>query len=76
MGSFQLLMDRVIKGLEFKIALAYLDDIIVFGKTIDECLKNLELIFERIRRAGLKLKPKKCFLFNCNATNCISCTSQ
>ena len=62
-STFQRLIDRILKGLEYKIALAYLDDIIVFGKSIDECLDRLTLIFERLRKAGLKLKPKKCSLF-------------
>ena len=62
-STFQRLMDKILKGLEYKIALAYLDDIIAFGKTIDECLDRLTIIFERLRKAGLKLKPKKCSLF-------------
>ena len=62
-STFQKLMDRILRGLEYKIALAYLDDIIAFGETIPECLDRLAIIFERLRQAGLKLKPKKCFLF-------------
>lgn len=61
--TFQKMMDRLLKGLEFKIALAYLDDIIVFGATIDECIVNLRVVFQRIRDAALKLKAKKCSLF-------------
>ena len=61
--TFQKMMDRIILGLEYKIALAYLDDIIVFGATIEECIHNLELVFQRVRKAGLKLKPSKCSLF-------------
>ena len=36
---------------------------IVFGKSFDEALKNLTLVFERLRQAGLRLKPSKCSLF-------------
>ena len=61
--TFQRMMDRIIRGLEYKIALAYLDDIIVYGATIEECLENLRIVFARIRTAGLKLKPSKCSLF-------------
>ena len=56
-------MDKILKGLEYKIALAYLDDIIAFGETIGECIERLAIVFARLRDAGLKLKPKKCFLF-------------
>ena len=62
-STFQRLMDKILRGLEYKIALAYLDDIIAFGQTIEECLDRLSIIFDRLRQAGLKLKPKKCFLF-------------
>ena len=41
----------------------YLDDIITFGKTFDETLLNLQVVFERLRKAGLVLKPSKCRLF-------------
>ena len=57
--TFQKMMDRIIRGLEYKIALAYLDDIIVYGATIRECIENLRIVFGRVREAGLKLKPSK-----------------
>ena len=40
----------------------YLDNIIVMGKTFEKHLKNLDLVFSRIRDAGLKIKPEKCSL--------------
>ena len=61
--TFQRMMDRLLHGLDYRIAMAYLDDVIVYGATVDECLVNLQLVFERIARANLKLKPKKCSLF-------------
>ena len=41
----------------------YLDDVIVFGKTIDEEMGRLQQVFQQLRQAGLKLKSKKCNLF-------------
>ena len=61
--TFQRLMDRVLQGLEHKIALAYLDDIIVYGSTVNEVLDNLNVVLGRIGDSGVKLKAKKCFLF-------------
>ena len=61
--TFQRMMDRILRGLEYRIALAYLDDIIIYGVSVEECLANLRTVFERIRHAGLKLKPSKCSLF-------------
>lgn len=38
-------------------------DVIVFGKTFQETLTNLRSVFERFKKAKLKLNPKKCILF-------------
>ena len=38
----------------------YLDDIITFSQTEEEHLKHLEIIFGRLKEAGLKLKRSKC----------------
>lgn len=62
-STFTRLMELVLKGLHWKICLIYLDDVIVMGCTFEEELERLKQVFERLARAGLKLKPKKCFLF-------------
>ena len=41
----------------------YIDDIVVVGKTVQNHLDNLQLVLDRIKRAGLRLKPSKCHLF-------------
>jgi hypothetical protein len=56
-------MDKVIEGLEFNSALAYLDDVIVFGSSIDETMDRMSVVLDRLRSANLKLKAKKCLLF-------------
>ena len=43
--------------------LVYMDDIICFGRTFEETLERLEEVFQRLVNANLKLKPKKCCLF-------------
>ena len=62
-STFARLMELVLKGLHWKICLIYLDDMIVMGRTFEEELERLKEVFERLARAGLKLTPKKCFLF-------------
>ena len=62
-GTFQRLMESVLKGLTWKILVLYLDDIICYGSTFQETLDNLETVFKRLREANLKLKPSKCNLF-------------
>jgi len=61
-STFQRLMNNVLRGLNFNICLAYLDDVIIYGNTVSDSLVRLRLLFERIRSAGLKFKFSKCHL--------------
>ena len=61
-ATFQRLMQVVLAGLEGKICHVYLDDILILSKTFAEHLQHLKEVFMRLRNAGLRLKPKKCFL--------------
>ena len=63
-ATFEAMMETLLSDLLWKKCLVYLDDVIIFGKTFDECLGNLKLVLERIISNGLKLKPKKCSLFH------------
>ena len=58
--TFQSLMTKVLKNLNFKIALVYIDDVLVFSKDFDQHLHHLELVFTNLRKANLKLHPAKC----------------
>lgn len=55
-------MEKVLRGLQWKTALIYLDDIIIFSQTIERHLERLEEVLHRLEQAGLKLKPQKCEL--------------
>lgn len=45
--------------------IAYIDDVIVYGKNFEEDLNNLDTILEILQKANLKLNTKKCkFLYN------------
>ena len=41
-------------------AMAYLDDIIIFSQNEQKHLKHIEIIFKKLKEAGLKLKESKC----------------
>ena len=58
---FQLLMNKVLKGLKF--AMTYLDDIIIFSQDELQHLEHLEIVFSHLREAGLKMKHSKCDFF-------------
>ena len=61
-GTFQRLMEQVLQGLQWEIAVLYIDDVVVFSSTLDQHLERLAQVFDRFRAAGLKLKPSKCSL--------------
>ena len=58
---FQLLMNKVLKGLKF--AMTYLDDIIIFSQDESQHLEHLEIVFSCLQEAGLKMKHSKCDFF-------------
>ena len=61
-ATFQRLMELVLLGLHWTSCLVYLDDIIIFSKSVNEHLRQLEEVLDRLRGAGLKTKPSKCQL--------------
>ena len=58
---FQRLVHEVLKGITF--AFGYLDDILIFSPDNKTHLEHLELVFQRLREADLKLKASKCNFF-------------
>ena len=58
--SFQLLMSMVLRGLNWKYVLCYIDDILVFSPDLETHIKHLDEVFQRLRDAKLTLKPSKC----------------
>ena len=57
-ATFQRMVDRLLDGLEF--ASAYIDDVIVFSRTWNEHLRHLRVVMEKLQRAGLTVRRKKC----------------
>jgi hypothetical protein len=57
--TFQRAMDVAFRGLINKCVVVYLDDIIVYSKNREEHIQHLTQIFDRCRRYGISLNPKK-----------------
>ena len=57
---FSRVMEFALQGLNWKICINYLDDIIVYSKTFKQHLIDLKTLFDRLREVNLKLTPKKC----------------
>ena len=62
-ATFERLMEQVLIGLLTSTALVYLDDILIPGRSFSQQISNLHKVFERLKKAKLKLSPKKCILF-------------
>ena len=59
---FQQLISMVLQDCS-DFTMAYLDDIIIFCRNEKEHLKHIEIIFQKLKAAGLKLKESKCDFF-------------
>lgn len=57
---FAALMNKVLRPLLGRCALAYLDDIIIYSSTTGEHCQHLLDVFDLLRLAGLKISAKKC----------------
>ena len=59
---FQQLISMVLQDCS-EFVMAYLDDIIIFSRNEHEHLKHIQIIFQKLIDAGLKLKESKCDFF-------------
>lgn len=56
--TFQRVMNKALSGLTN--VRCYLDDVIIFSKSIEEHRVHVKLVLQALDRAGLRLKRKKC----------------
>ncbi|CAM5121346.1 unnamed protein product, partial [Natator depressus] len=59
-ATFQRLMERVVGDMNLLQVLVYLDDLIVFGRTLEEHEERLLKVLDRLEDYGLKLSIDKC----------------
>ena len=59
-ATFQRLMDRVLTGLQGIEMFVYMDDIVIYAKSLKEHNEKLENLLGRLKTAGLVLQPDKC----------------
>ena len=62
-ATYQRLMSLVLAGTSWDICVAYIDDLIILGRTFEEHLENLEKVLSRLQGHLLKIKLAKCTLF-------------
>ena len=62
-ATYSRVMNLVLRNLLWVIVLAFLDDILVLGSTFSNHLSHIREVLLRFRKHQLKLKAKKCVLF-------------
>lgn len=62
-AGFQRFINNCLFHLRDKICTAYLDDILVYSKTFEEHIRNVQKVLQCLRNKGVKLNPGKCALF-------------
>ncbi|KAL6473545.1 hypothetical protein MHYP_G00171060 [Metynnis hypsauchen] len=62
-STFQRLMEKCMGDINLKEVLVFLDDIIVFSRTLEEHEARLLHVLSHLRENGLKLSPAKCKFF-------------
>ena len=62
-SCYSRLVQKALSKLPEKFALAYIDDIIIYSKSVHQHYKHLEDIVRIHARVGMKLKLRKCALF-------------
>ena len=55
-------MNDVLKSVIKKFTLVYLDDVIIYSKTLQQHIVHIEKVLDHLRKAGLKIKISKCTL--------------
>lgn len=58
-ATFQRVMDHVLRDLQNKICLVYMDDIIIFSTSLQEHISNLKQVFQKLRDSKLKIQLDK-----------------
>jgi hypothetical protein len=58
-STFQRVMDAMLVGLRDVEVLVYLDDLLLFSETIEDLVRKMRLVFERVREANSKLSVAK-----------------
>ena len=59
-ATHQRMMNVVLSGLTGTRCFVFLDDIVIYAKSLEEHDAKIRQVFDRLRGSNLKLKPEKC----------------
>jgi hypothetical protein len=54
------MMNDILRNILHKFVTAYLDDVCVYTRTLEEHMYHLRLVLQRLKLEGLKLRLEKC----------------
>ncbi|PIO32203.1 hypothetical protein AB205_0160660 [Aquarana catesbeiana] len=75
-ATFQQLMEKTVGDMNLIEVLVYLDDIIVFGRTVEEHEERLEKVLKRLHEEGLKLSMEKCQFYQSSVNYLVHIVSE
>ena len=55
-------MENVLEAENHKICEIYLE-VLVYGKTFEELVENIQKVLQNFKQHGIKIKPEKCSFF-------------
>lgn len=67
-STFQHLVDRALTGLQNIELFVYMDDIVIYAKTLKEHTRKLNALLEKLDKAKLTLQPEKCLFLRKEVT--------
>ena len=59
---FARLIDEVLRGTKHDFTQSFLDDILIYSSNFEDHLRHIQIVLERLRKAGLTVEPKKTFI--------------
>ena len=62
-ATFQRALDIILSGVRWQTCLIYLDDVIVFSKSMEKHIQDVDEVLQLLGDAGVSLKLKKCEFF-------------
>ena len=60
---FSMVIQEVLEPMLYKGVINYLDDIAIYGRTVEEVMTRLEIVLRLLQHANLKIKISKCHFF-------------